>query len=219
MKLRFLIISLLFSVISAAASDLERDDGFTHNRAAVSGSLTSVDTWQLDFSYHYMFCKYIGAGGAVGAWKQILHDGYPSGSGWSLDDDDSKISNLYLRPSLVAVSPTLFKICDAAFSIMAEPGMMMCIPYESVTIDIIHDLITTDYRNVSSNRGQWLSLDCRAGLCVNVYRCNFIIGYEISNLDIFSRRRHMSYDGISFDRFYDRSNGFQGAFASLTYNF
>lgn len=219
MKTRFLIALLLFTVLGATASEPERDDGFTHNRAAISGSLTSVDTWQLDFSYHYMFCKYVGVGGAIGAWKQILSDGYPNGIGWALDDDDSKITNLYLRPSLVAVSPTLFKIRDAGFGVMAEPGVMMCIPYESVTIDIIHDLITTDYRHVSSNRGQWLSLDCRIGLYVNVYRCNFIIGYEISNLDIFSRRRHMSYDGIPFSRFYDRSNGFQGAFATLTYNF
>lgn len=102
---------------------------------------------------------------------------------------------------------------------MAEPGMMICIPYERVNIDIIHEMITTDYADASANGGQWLSLDCRAGLYINVYCCNFIISYEISNLDIFSRRRRMSYNGISFDRFYDRSNGFQGVFAAISYNF
>lgn len=219
MKIRFIFTALLFSIISAYASDLERDDGFTHHRAAMSGSLTSVDTWQLDFSYHYMLCKYFGAGASVGSWKQIFYDGYPSGSDWSLSSDDSKISNFYLRPSLLAISPAIFKIRDASFGLMAEPGIMMCIPYEKVTIDIIHNMQTVDYRHVSSNRGQWLSLDCRIGLYVNVFRCHFILGYEISNLDIFSRRRNMSYDGVSFNRFYDRSTGFQGAFASAAYNF
>lgn len=38
----------------------------THHRVGFNGALTSSDTWQLEFSYHYMLNKYVGLGGSVG---------------------------------------------------------------------------------------------------------------------------------------------------------
>lgn len=50
------------------------------NRVALSGLLTSSDSWQIEFSYHYMFNKYIGLGGSVGLWKVYYEEGWASGS-------------------------------------------------------------------------------------------------------------------------------------------
>ncbi len=86
-------LTALLPAIGIRADVTERDDGFTHHRAAINGSLTSVDTWQLDFSYHYRFCKYFAAGLGIGSWKQYFYDGFPSGNNWMIDSDDAKLSN------------------------------------------------------------------------------------------------------------------------------
>lgn len=50
----------------------------THHRIGFNGALTSSDSWQLEFSYHYMFNRYIGLGGSMGSWQVWYEDGWAS---------------------------------------------------------------------------------------------------------------------------------------------
>ncbi len=209
---------LLSAILSLAAAADERDEYFTHNRFAISGALTSSDCWQLEMSYHYMFWQWAGIGGGLGVWKNYFVDGHASGRDWMLSDDDARPSNLYLRPSVVLKSPSIC-IKDAYLSLYAEPGIMLQIPYQSVGIDYTTDGHKTKYTTVSTSKGQWCALDVRLGINVDVGPCGFSAGYVMSNLDIYSQYRHLSYRGESFRRFYPSKPFMKGAYLTLSYNF
>ena len=74
----------------------------------------------------------------------------------------------YLRPSLVLISPALLKIRDAKIKLLAEPGIMMNVPYQCVGIDIYENGVPVDYVTRSSSKGQWCAIDCRAGVNVTI---------------------------------------------------
>lgn len=214
-----LILFLLLSVASLAHSQNKNsDEYFTHHRASITGALTTSDTYQLQFSYHYMFWKYSGVGGSFGWWKNWYEDGKASGSDWSIDDGDNKPGNLYLRPSVILKSPAI-GIGQVALSLFAEPGIMLNIPYQRVCIEKTTGLVVTDYDYISTNKGQWFAMDIHLGINADIGPCGFSVGYLMSNLDIYSQYRHLSYNGISFSRFYSKHTFMQGAYLTLSYNF
>lgn len=199
-----------------AAGRATEDDPMGRHRFGFNGALTSSDTWQLETEYHYMLNPYVGLGGSLGVWKQYYYDGLPDGRDWELDDDDRYLSNLYLRPSVLLVSPALFRIKDAKVHLMAEPGIMMNVPYQCVGINIYENGIETDYKSPSSSRGQWCAVDCRAGVTVKVGPANFSAGYMISNFSIYSIAGNIEFRGEKFSRFYPNKRYLQGAFLSVT---
>lgn len=217
--MRRLLFSFVMILAGAASQSFAAvNEDFTHHRFSISGTLTSSDTYSLEAAYHYMFWEYLGIGGALGHWSNWYDDGWASGTSWHIDDDDNKPSNLYLRPSVVVTSPTL-KWRQAYLSIYAEPGFMLNIPYQRVCIETTENWPAKDYDYISTTRGQWLAMDLRLGINANVGPCGISAGYMMSNLDIFSQYRHLSYRGISFREFYHSKPFMQGAYLTLSYNF
>ena len=165
-----------------------------------------------------MICPYAGVGAAIGYWKNYYDYGLASGPDWNIDDDDNRPSNLYLRPSVVLHSPSL-RIGQTRWALYAEPGAMLNVPYQRVCIEITRNLFPVDYDYVSTTAGQWLAVELRLGVVMDIGPCGFSAGYMMSNLDIYSQYRHLSYDGVSFDRFYDSKPFMQGAYLTFSYNF
>lgn len=218
---RFLsFVFLLFTVISAHASEDvdERPDEYGKNRVSINGSLTSSDSYSLEAAYHYMISPYVGLGGAFGLWENYFIDGYASGTNWHIDSDYEKPSNLYLRPSVVLKSPGL-RFRGASLHAYAEPGVMLNIPYCRVGIANTTYWPETEYDYVSTTKGQWFAFDMRLGVGLDIEGCSVSLGYVISNLDIYSQYRHLSYQGISFRDFYPKKSITHGAFLSLSYRF
>lgn len=215
-RLLFSFVMILAGAASQSFATVNED--FTHHRFSISGTLTSSDTYSLEAAYHYMFWEYLGIGGALGHWSNWYDDGWASGTRWHIDDDDNKPSNLYLRPSVVVTSPAL-KWRQAYLSIYAEPGLMLNIPYQRVCIETTENWPAKDYDYISTTGGQWLAMDLRLGINANVGPCGISAGYMMSNLDIFSQYRHLSYRGISFREFYHSKPFMQGAYLTLSYNF
>lgn len=165
-----------------------------------------------------MLFPYLGVGGGFGGWSNYYVDGYASGTHWHISSDDEKPWNLYLRPSIVLKSPALnFK--DAYFGIYAEPGVMLNIPYHSVYVEKTDKWSVTEYKKISTTKGQWCAMDLRVGVYVNVGQCGISVGYMMSDFDSYSQRRHLSYDGISFSKFYPKKHCMQGAYITLSYYF
>lgn len=214
--LRAIIIILFLSPLLVSGEG--KEDDFGRHRLGFSGALTSSDTWQAETSYHFMLTRNIGIGGAIGMWQQYFIDGYPSGNNWQIDSDDEKISNLFLRPSIILVSPRLFSLGLWNFALMAEPGVMMNIPYQRVTIDILEGYHTVDYKHASTSRGQWCAFECKAGIEANFMYGSITLGYLFSNLDIFGISRNLHYDGVRFGDFYPDRKLMHGAFISLSFN-
>ena len=214
----FLLIIILMPFTSFAGGEKDDVFEFTHNRLSFSGLLTSSDAYELEASYHYMFNRYVGVGGAIGYWQVYYVDGGASGNDWDIDSDYNKPSNLYLRPTLVLKSPAL-RIKSADVGIYAEPGFMMNIPYARVCIHQFTNWPDYVYKYVSTSQGQWFAMDLRVGVYANVGPLGFSAGYVMSNLDVYSRYRHLSYKNVSFREFYPEKSFMQGAYLTLSYYF
>lgn len=210
-----LFSTLLLCVISTTFT-AQADNFFSRNRVSVSGSLTSSDVYTIETSYHYMFCRYIGAGIGVGNWTNYYDDGWAAGDDWQVSDDDNRPQNFYLRPSVVLKTPGI-KIRNVRLGLYAEPGLLLNIPYQSVCIERYH-YFDTDYDHISTTKGQWSAFELRVGLTLDIGPLGIALGYTRSNLDIYSQYRHLSYRGISFRDFYPSKPTMQGAFITLSYN-
>ncbi len=165
-----------------------------------------------------MFCRYFGVGGAFGYWSNWYEDGWASGKNWNIDEDDNKPSNLYLRPSLLLKTPGI-AYRSVSWSLVAEPGVVLNIPYQRVCIESTRDFPRVEYEYVSTSKGQWFAVELRLGICMEVGPCQFSAGYLMSNLDIYSQYRHLSYNGVSFSEFYPRKPFMQGAYLTMSYSF
>lgn len=165
-----------------------------------------------------MIWNIFGVGCGLGNWQNYYEDGYASGHDWAIDDDDNKPWNLYLRPSVVLKSPEL-RIKQVSLSLYAEPGLMLNIPYTKVCIERSYNLQVVDYDYISTSKEQWLAVDVHLGVNADIGPCGFSVGYLMSNLDIYSHFRHLSYNGVSFSEFYPEKSFMQGAYLTLSYNF
>lgn len=180
--------------------------------------LTSSDSWQLEMGYHYMFNRYVGVGGSIGGWQVYYEEGFASGSNWGIESEYNKPWNIYLRPSLVLKSPAI-KLKQVDLGLFAEPGLMMNIPYTKVWIRQNTNWPEYESNSVSTCKGQWLGLDIKLGIYVNFGPLGFSAGYMMSNLDVYSQYRHLSYRGVSFEGFYPKKSFMQGAYLTASYYF
>lgn len=191
---------------------------FTHNRFSFSGLVTSSDSYQIEASYHYMFNRYIGLGCALGYWNVWYEDGWASGKDWEIESEDNKPYNLYLRPSFVLKSPVL-KLNKVDLGFLAAPGAMLNIPYTGVNIR--QYTIWPDYnlKYISTSKGQWFAIDIRLGVYVNFESLGISCGYIMSNFDVYSQYRHLTYQGNSFRKYYPERTFMQGVYLTLSYYF
>lgn len=122
-----------------------------NKRFSLNGTLTSSYSYSLDVSFHYMFGRYIGVGGAFGYWANYYEFGWASGVDWWITDEDNKPSGIYLRPSAVIKSPGL-KYRATTWFLYAEPGLLLNIPYRRVCIEDHQSVVKTDYDYISTNK-------------------------------------------------------------------
>ena len=222
MKTLFTVFAIIvINLYSLASERSERAFEFDTNRIAFSGVFSSSYSWQLDASWHYMVNPYIGLGASIGTWEVVYPDGHPEGADWRVEYDEygsQKPWNLFIRPSAVLKTPGVrIKKCEIGF--FAQPGIMMNIPYASVSV--LQGSAQTGYtrKTVSTTKGQWLAFDAKIGPSVNVGPCGFSIGYLISTHDIYGQFKCLKYDGVSFDRFYPKKTLLQGIYAMASYYF
>lgn len=214
---RLTTLFLFCMIISAAIA--RKTVGPDRHRVAFTGMLTSSITWQLEGSYHFMISPYVGIGGGIGCWEAFDPDGFPWGQGWEIDDESEKITSVYLHPSVILRSPAL-KLGNVGLRLIAEPGIMLDFPYSMVWInEVSPEGRFIDNHHIGTGRGQWCAFDCRMGLCVDFGQIDIIAGWMVSNFDIYSMRRHLSYDGVRFSKFYPRKPFMQGAYLSISYTF
>lgn len=206
-----LIIGLFFYEDAHAKKHME--DDIEHNRITFNGWLTS-DTYSGEIGYHYMLTRHFGIGGAGGYWHIFDSRGRAAGKGWKVEESSNDPSSLYLRPSVILKSPQI-----NIFSLYAEPGIILNLPYQRAKIELTDNFPYIEYEYVNTSKGQWLALEMRFGIALDFDSFGITVGYIMSNLDPYSMFRHMSYNGVSFDRFYDKKSFRQGAFISASFSF
>lgn len=210
-----LILSGMYFCCGYAEEKKASNFEFSNNRRSLNGTLTSSCSWQLEIGYHYMFCRFVGAGASVGLWKVYFEEGHAYGEDWEVDWEYNKPENFYLRPSLILKTPAI-KIKSVDLGLYAEPGVMLNVPYAQVWVDQKIDWYRYDSKRVGTTGGQWLAADLRAGVYLNIGPCGLSAGYMMSNHDVYSQYRSMSYRGVSFKRFYPQKPFMQGAYLTLS---
>ena len=213
-----LILLLTFSMRIKAYETESSANTDGRNRVSVSATLTSSDSYSLEAAYHYMFCPYVGIGGGFGYWRVLYVEGWASGKHWNIASDSEEPDNIYLRPSLVVKSPAI-RYRATRWSLYAEAGAMLNLPYKRV--DIVNNRYwpVTEYDSTHTNKGQWFATDIRIGINADIGPCGISAGYMYSNLDVYSKYRHLSYHGVSFSRFYESKSFMQGAYLALSFQF
>lgn len=215
------IFGLIIMMIKVNVSAQDKNEGnfdFAQNRVSFSGLLTSSDSYQLEASYHYMFNRYIGLGGALGYWSVWYEDGWAAEKDWEIESGDNKPYNLYLRPSVVLKTPAL-KIRQVDIGLYAEPGLMLNLPYTGVNIRQYTHWPDYNLKHTSTSKGQWFAVDLRLGGFVSFGPCGFSAGYTMSNFDVYSQYRHLSYKGNTFSKYYPKRPFMQGAYLTASYYF
>lgn len=195
-------------------------DTYPRHVAGLTGSLTSGDTWQLEASYHWFPMKYVGIGGSAGLWKQIGYDYEWAAHDWYIEDDCKSLMNGFIMPSVILRSPVIVKTSEIDFGLMAEPGLMLNIPYESVTVTNTdaHGIPMTK-SEVSNHNGRWVAFNLRLGIYAHINEIGINLGYMYSTLDVYGMVRNMEYHGTRFDGFCPKHKNIGGAFLKVSYNF
>lgn len=190
--------------------------GLHAQRIAVTGALTADETWQAELSYHQMLNPYVGLGAGLGLWRERDAKAIPSGKGWRVHPDDERIRGFYLHPSIVLITPPILRLGPIGLGLTGEAGAKLSLPYDRVTVALNGGKQT---KHVSTTKGQWASVDGRLAVFVNFSALSVSLGYQISNLDIYARRRKQQYGNVSFAKFYPSPEAQHAAFASLALTF
>lgn len=219
------IYSLILALSVCALANAQTGSG---NRISFIGGIDTNDAFDLEFTYHYYPCRYVGLGGGIGYYRQFDCDAYPQGdvaggkyTSWIIDEGDTRAEHAYLRPSVRLSSPSMMKGNSWAMNAVLEPGLQLLIPFASVSIDYDNSLTyARDSKIVSTTKGDWMYWNVRAGLEVTVNgNLSIELGYGISNLDIYSARRKMTVENVSLSTFYPPKELTQTYYLSLSYRF
>ncbi len=222
-----LIVGFIFTLFLSHTATAQITDEEERHQLGLLGGLTAFDTYRIELSYHYFVNKHFGMGGSVGFFKQWNATyGYPGSSydtppwkEWSIDAEYEKVFSFYLLPSIQLHTPTLFRIKEYTFNATVEPGVMIRIPYEQVYVTRYNN-IDTEYKRISSDKGSWYAWHLKASLNFNQENHTISAGYSISDFDVYSYRRNMSFEGIPFSKFYPNKRRFSHMlFVSFGYRF
>lgn len=209
----FITLIALMLGITAQAADA------TRYRIGLNFQFTSYSTWQVDFSCHYMVQPWLGLGGSIGGWRQYGKWPSPEGPDWWVLESDRHASNVFLRPSVLLMTPTLFNIGKTKWGLTLCPGVQLNVPHQRVTIERAEHWDYADNIHVSTTKGQWAAVDCRAGVWMKAGPVYILAGYVISSLDIYGMYRHLAYDKVDFSQYYPKRKGLQGGYVTFSYNF
>ncbi len=216
-QIRLLCIAFFTAIIPslAAASTEDTDESHRHHRIGVTGEIKSNVIWQLEASYHWFPFRFIGIGASVGFWKEIGGD-RPGSDHWRVDEKSENAMDLFLMPSIVIQTPALIKTEDVRIGLMAEPGLMMNVPYDKVYIEETNMGIPVAYSKVSYNKGKWFAFSFRVGAYASFDNVSITLGYVHSDLDIYAMRRNMQYRNVRFNDFYPKPKNCGGMYISIS---
>lgn len=220
LKLIYFIVLLFLHCCSYAQSPMDK------SRIALTAGLNTNIAYDLELSYHYMLLPFFGVGGGIGYFNQWYNEYFPYGetngrwNSWVLSESDEKIGKVYLRPSVLFSTPALLKPGKYKISLQGESGVQLLIPYAGVYIDYVN-LNTYDSKSIykSTSKGKWVFWNFKGGVSLRAHDSALLLGYGISNLDIYSSRRFINVENVSLSDFYPRKKITHSLFVSLIHSF
>lgn len=224
MRKLILAISLLISLHITAKDYFEERE----NQINITGSLNSQYAIQFEISYQHRLFRYADLGIGAGILKQWcdaaeVYSGelsYKDYDQWSLNSDDYKIDQLFLRPYIQLYTPEIWHSGKCHFRMSSQAGLMFVLPFESVGITYSEsngNPYNDEYHIHHTSKGQWIVPFVRPMMEMTVENLGFAIGAEFSNLDIYSFRRNIHFHDVSFNNLYEKKRFTWGICLNLSY--
>lgn len=197
------------------------------NLISFTTEINTNDAYDIRFSYHNMIYPFWGIGIGLGNFSQWTTDNIPfeeeydtQWTSWHLSESNEKITKLYFTPSLLFYSPYIINREKFKVSLMVEPGLLLIIPHSGVYIKHVNS-ITNDSKTtyISTNQGDWCFWNVKTGIDFKFNECSITLGYGISNLDIYSSRRHLQVSKTLLGKFYPKKDLTHSLFLRFTYSF
>lgn len=218
-KFTYIVTLLLLHICSYAQPSMKR------SRIAFTTGLNTNDAYDGEFSYHYMLLPYLGIGSGIGYFNQWYNDYLPHGkasgqwTSWKLSESDKEIGKVYLRPSILLSTPSLFKLGKYAISFQGECGAQILIPHTGVYIDYFnYNTFGSKSKYKSTNKGEWIFWSVKGGVNLSFNDIAIGLGYGISNLDIYSSRRIINVENVSLSDFYPERRMTHSLFLCFMYS-
>ena len=219
---RFACVMLASAVamLCAVASSQRADDGSLYRHQVELGGMAVSRAWLVDVAYHYKLNQYVGVGGSMGVWGNLISNEGAHGNGWDMRYKTNNPGNVFLRPSVSVFSPMLLCTGGIEWKLYAEPGVILQVPYGRANV-YTYDAqgVIMAEREVTSSCGKWVMPDCRLGVTMQADNVDISFGYYVSALDVYSEYRSMTFNGERFGNTLPKHDLQQGAFVSLSYNF
>lgn len=173
-------------MLCAVANAQRADDGSLYRHQLELGGMAVSRAWLVDFAYHYKLNQYVGVGGSMGVWGNLISDDGVHGNGWDMRYKTNEPRNVFLRPSVSIFSPMLLYTGGMEWKLYAEPGVILQVPYGRAyvcTYDASGSLSAEI--EVSSSSGKWAMPDCRLGVTLQADNFDISFGYYVSALDVY----------------------------------
>lgn len=210
----------------------EEEEPENLNQISLSGALDSNVAWEIQFSYMRRIFPWFGAGVGANMYHQYSDEidvqGDPiadpsagsSISPWILSDNSQRATGLQLNPYVHRNTPTLFSIEDAGINLYVEPGLLVTLASDRrVEVDYLGNAGYNIACDFSSNRGDWVFWNCRAGVALENNGGSITLGYFASNMDIYAYKRHIHIDNVYLGDYLPHTHFNWGIYLRLGYNF
>lgn len=223
----FFIAFFLFLAMFSYGQEEETPKGIV----SISAGLNNNQSWEVEPSVSYYFCKYLGATLGLNVTNQYNQVGYVgsvignSELYWEIEDGDANVAKFLIRPAISLRTPVLWlnKDHDTGLTIGIEPGLFVALPYnDQITVnyrDKAHGSIIVDSKRLSNTKGDWLFWNLRGIISLNVDRFIISTGYSISNFDIYSGRRNIIVENMKLNNKLPIREYTYSSFLSLGYYF
>lgn len=222
----FIAFFLFFAVFSYG-----QEEEMPKRTVSISAGLNNNQSWEVEPSVTYYFCKFLGATLGLNVTNQYNQVGY-SGSVignselyWEIEDGDANVAKFLIRPAISLRTPVLWlnKDHDTGLTIGIEPGLFVALPSnDEITVnyrDKAHGSIIIGSKRLSNTKGDWLFWNLRGIISLNVDRFIISTGYSISNFDIYSGRRNIIVENMKLNNKLPIREYTYSSFLSLGYYF
>ena len=177
-----------------AGKTAEGDSYFGHEPHHLSFDVDiSGDMYSIGVSYHYMFCRYVGAGAGLGFWADDESEGLANlvgsfvDSDYDYDDYDYNLTGtaFYFQPSLYFRSPIIHLGRNAAVALCATPWMRISTKHH----DAYPGQATDGHGSEAVDRRRTVAAGVTAGPTLRLGALGISVSYQISNMDVTRRAR------------------------------
>lgn len=223
-----LLLVLLFICIAALPSRAQNMET-KQMEVALSASFTNQSAWEVEPSFTYYFCPYIGLTVGLAMTDQYSDKSYTGsvpgnpGTSWRINKESANAAQALFRPAVRLRSGNLLRNKDCSFTLNLEPGLYIPLIVNE-QIGVIYRLEDRPYdlpfSNTFTNKyGTWLYWNVKGFVSFGIDHITVSAGYTYSNYDVYGARRNVRIENSPLSLQLTQRKMMHAGFLSVGYRF